>query len=317
MPLSPGTRPRRESGEPRIERDLSGQILELDVPEPYWQPRIMPSLVQFRNRSEMVSAATLVQKAKQFDDGLYAAVELAALHGCGDRAAKTAWLARLRRALGTDQAATSLYAAARMLDADADVPGPLAESVAKRGRDFLEDERASKPISFYTWTEELAALFRHDRLLQGELRTRELEPLVRALHAEPAVRDQYERYLGLIEQLTNPLTEDAVRRSLRALDEGTEPSLDRASFIPASMGHESELIKRMYGDTPIPEGFELMTELIDRVRSGSIDLSPTADSGWYDHQTWSLAPLARPEDTPEAERLRFTNAYRKHLEDLF
>ena len=125
MPLSPGTRPRRESGEPRIERDLSGQILELDVPEPYSQPRIMPSLVQFRNRSEMVSAATLVQKAKQFDDGLYAAVELAALHGCGDRAAKTAWLARLRRALGTDQAATSLYAAARMLDADADVPGPL------------------------------------------------------------------------------------------------------------------------------------------------------------------------------------------------
>ena len=64
MPLSPGTRPRRESGEPCIERDLSGQILELDVPEPYWLPRIMPSLVQFRNRSEMVSAATLVQKAK-------------------------------------------------------------------------------------------------------------------------------------------------------------------------------------------------------------------------------------------------------------
>ncbi len=44
-----------------------------------------------------------MQKAKQFDDGLYAAVELAALHGCGDRVAKTAWLARLRRALGTDQ----------------------------------------------------------------------------------------------------------------------------------------------------------------------------------------------------------------------
>jgi len=304
---------------PLVERDRSAQILELDIPEPYdFEPAsLVGALADLPRQRDMVSAAALSQKAKQFDDGLYAAVELAVLHGRGERPAKTEWLSQLRTVLGVEPAATTLYAAACMLDPELEVPLPLGAAVAERVRAFLADARSSKPISFYTWSEELTALFRHDRVLQAELGPSELMPLLRALHGEPSVRGEFERYLHLIERLSNPLKEDMARRALLDLDRGVEPSVTEAALIPASASHESRLIMRLYGDAPIPDDFELMSELLARVRSGEIDLKPTADSGWYDQQLWSLEALAIPDQTAEADRLRFTGEYRQHLEDLF
>lgn len=57
--------------------------------------------------------------------------------------------------------------------------------------------------------------------------------------------------------------------------------------------------------------------MIRRIRAGSLDLAPTARSGWYDHQTWALEPLVVPERMPEASRLRLGESYRKALLDLF
>lgn len=310
----------------RIERNLTGQLLELDCSErlTFEPPRLVGSLAQldsgdlttFVSDGPFIPAAALIQKAKQFDDGLYAAVELAALHGCGARPGKTRWLGELRAALDADEAAASLCAAARMLDPDASVPALLSEAVARHIEEFLDDELRSKPISFYTLSAELASLFRHDRMLQSELRKAQLKPLVRALAGLPAARAEYDRYLGLIEGLTNPLREEGVRRVLRALDQDREESLEKASLLPPSVSHETELMKKLYGERTIPEGFELMNEFIERVQSGAIDLRPTAESGWYDHQVWSLEPMAAPEKTSEAGHLRFTKDYRRHLEDL-
>jgi hypothetical protein len=303
---------------PRVERDRSGQVLELDCPErmDLGPQRLVGSLAHLGRRREFISAAELIQKAKLFDDGLYAAVELAAHHGCGARPAKTEWLGALRMALGTSQGAVPLYAAARMLDAEAAVPERLAEAVTQRAKEFLANELDSKPISFYTWSAELKALFRHDRLLQGELDTATLDSLLRALQARSEIRAEYESYLGLIERLTNPLTEDVLRRALRALDEGREPSLGPASLLPASGSHETTLITLLYGEKPIPDDFDLMSRLIESVRSGSIDLRPSAKSGWYDHQLWSLEPMVVPEKMAEADHLGFTSDYRSYLEDL-
>jgi hypothetical protein len=39
------------------------------------------------------------------------------------------------------------------------------------------------------------------------------------------------------------------------------------------------LVERLFGDRPIPDGPDLMSELIRRVRSGEISLIPTAESG--------------------------------------
>ncbi len=303
----------------RVERDLTRQKLELDIPaDSQHRPfRLAPSLADLRGEPKFVSAAALMHKAKRFDDGLYAAVELAALHGGGNRPAKTAWLARLRDVLEESPAATALYAAARVLDPVTPVPAVLADAVDRRVSSFLADERRSKPLSFYAWTEDLVGVFRHDRLLQAELSAAELAPLVDALHAHSALRAEYERYLGLIERLTNPLVDDGLRSLLRALDEGTQPLRDKGRLFPPSAAHETELGKRLYGDAPIPAEFDLMAELIARVRARDLDLEPTTVSGWYDHQVWSLEPLVVPEGTAEAARLRFADEYRSHLEDLF
>src|SRR5262245_30234806 len=75
----------------RVKLDLGPQILELDAPdekrrrEPALSPT--PSL-----RSSMLSAAVMAQKAKQFDDALYAAVERAVQRGFGSVGAKSEWL---------------------------------------------------------------------------------------------------------------------------------------------------------------------------------------------------------------------------------
>jgi hypothetical protein len=91
----------------------------------------------------------------------------------------------------------------------------------------------------------------------------------------------------------------------------------RAALFPASRSHEQELLERLYGDRPIPGGFDLAGELIRRVRRGEVRLEPSPGSGWYDHQTWSLEPLVVPDRTPEARHLVLTRHYRKHQEQLF
>src|SRR5262249_20390532 len=92
---------------------------------------------------------------------------------------------------------------------------------------------------------------------------------------------------------------------------------EKWSFFPPSRSHESDLGRRLFADSPIPEGFDLMAEMIRRIRAGALTLRPTERSGWYEHQTWSLEPLLMPARTPEANRLRLGKRYRQHLEELF
>ena len=98
---------------------------------------------------------------------------------------------------------------------------------------------------------------------------------------------------------------------------GSEFSTKGLAFFPASRAHETDLVKKLYNDKPIPEGFDLVEEMVRRIRSGQIDLTPTAASGWYDFQTWALETLVAPERAAEASRLKLDKSYRKQLEELF
>ena len=98
---------------------------------------------------------------------------------------------------------------------------------------------------------------------------------------------------------------------------GSEFPSKGLAFFPASRAHETDLVKKLYMDRPIPEGFNLVEEMVRRIRSGKIDLTPTASSGWYDYQTWALEPLVAPEQTAEAARLKLEESYRKQLDELF
>lgn len=300
-----------------VRLDLSRQVLGMEVPEFEYRwgdgeeegSTLMP--MPPAGDTEPVSAAVLLLKAKQFDDGLYAAVDLAAQRGVGQFAGKESLLRSLSQSLSAHLpdatgAAATLFAACAVGGVSVDVPGALQEDVRALAADFLGDELASKPLGFYTWTPELSAIFRQDRFLQRPLKPAEADDLVRALDRTPGAEAIHAAWRRLNARLTNP----PARAELRG-------NAERRAFLPASRSHEQVLVERLYGNRSVPENFDLMDELIRRVRSGEIDLAPTGESGWYDHQTWSLEPLVVPGRMPEGARLDLGERYRRGLEELF
>lgn len=316
----------------RIELDLSTQVLRLQIAPEFTEgfdgkgdeAPIFPTLPKTRFQ-EFLSASVLAQKAKQFDDGLYASIELAARRGAGRFVGKAMLLASLAKRLAGSAgpplpgAISVILGAAKLGDPRFDIPENLRKPVTTNLDAFNADPLRSKPIGFYTWSDDLRAIFRQDRILQTALKGNEgIEQIVRALHEAPELRAAYEAHLDLAARLTNPLAYRDLRPLLAELDEGVcKPPTDEVYFVPPSMSYESELIKRLYGDRPIPEGFNLVDEMIRRIRNGSIRLEPRGDSGWYDHQTWALEPLVDPDKTMEAARLELHSSYREQLEQLF
>ncbi|WP_437663346.1 hypothetical protein [Sorangium sp. So ce1182] len=309
----------------RVEVDPSRQALCLSVPvecdTEEGEPEIFPTLRAARLPSRMVSAAMLAQKAKQFDDGLIAAVELAAQQGAGRLRGKAylieTWLASLAHGSPAIPAAL-LLSAARLGGVAKAAPPALAADVARLTHEFLADELRSKPLGIYTWSEPLRRVFQQDRLLQAPLRDPgQIEALARVLREEAAARTTYEGVLALASRLTGALDTPDLTSVLRSLDRG-QVEMGRAHAIfPPSRSVEADLAMRLLGDRSIPEGFDLIGELAARIRDGSVDLRPTAASGWHDLQTWALEPLVAPERSPEASRLSFERRYGELLLGLF
>jgi len=318
----------------RVRLDLGPQVLSVLIPEDRGygnsqeaqEAPISPTLAG--RRSKLVSASMLAQKAKQFDDGLYAAVELAAQHGAGPFAGKEALLrdvaARLisvTDAQDESNAATVLLAACRIGKVPVQIPAALEGVVALEEKEFLANPLRSKPLGFYTWSVALSDIYRQDRMLQTELKDAGgIVRLAAAIAADPGSKATYEAYLTLNDRLTNPHGSlDSLRRTLRAIEDGRSSDIPRrkVAVFPASRSHEADLVMKLYSGLPIPEGFSLVDEMIRRIRSGQVDLKPTEASGWYDYQTWALEPLVIPERMPEAKRLEFNEEYRKQLLELF
>jgi hypothetical protein len=95
-----GLRERLFSSQPKpgnyeVTLDTSRQVLRLDIPEDYEydfasnEPCLYPSFAEAGlDASKFAPAAVLALKAKHFDDGLYACVEMAADAGLGRLTAK-------------------------------------------------------------------------------------------------------------------------------------------------------------------------------------------------------------------------------------
>jgi hypothetical protein len=276
---------------------------------------------------QFASAAALVQKGKQFDDGLYAAVELAMQNGIGDVTGKKTWLPRLAAKVDPSAGGTPLaqiYAALQLAGHEVSAPAALTRKLDAELQQFRADENRSKPLGFYTWSQPLEQIFRQDRMLQtpvdGGQNGPPLMAVAKQLAADADARASYERVLKLNERLTNKLTGPGYREALASLDAGEEPKFPSrvmVSFFPASRSPEGDLVMKLYGNRPIPPGFDLMKEVIARLKNGQLSFQPQPDSGWYDHQLWSIEPLVRFNTTDEAKRLRPNDEYRKHLEELF
>ena len=252
-----------------VHLDIGRQILRLEVPEAETRRKSegktvgspllpVPPLVA----DGLVSTATLLLKAKQFDDGLYAAVELAAQRGAGRFPGKAALLRSLAATLASQlpttgvTAATGICAACELGGVPVAIPELVVEQVRKARDDFLADDPKSKPMGFYTWTPELTAVFRQDRFLQQPLDPSASDDLARALEQTPGAPEAHAACLRLNSRMTNPAKPLGIR------DAGKRPA-----FLPSSRSHEVQLFERHYENTLVPESFELMAELIRRVRS--------------------------------------------------
>jgi hypothetical protein len=288
--------------------DLEPQVLELDAPEIalYREPELAPCPSA---DGSFVSASVLAQKAKQFDDALYASVELAAQAG-GKAAFLRAWADAALAAQVHGEAASVLYAACELGGAARDLPPAVAAEVARTITAFRAEPRRCTPLGFYSQSSALSAIFCQDRMLMGELTDpAAADALATLLSADAGLGAAYESMLSLARELTNPPAADVF--DLRA-----RQAKKRRILVP-SRSHEADLILRLYGSRPIPPAFDLLEELVRQVAAGTLSLAPRADSGWYDHQTWALEPLVAPERTRESDRLKLTKLYRGHLKDLF
>ena len=165
---------------------------------------------------------------KPFNDGLYAAVELAAEHGKSSQVNKHELLLDLLAELmarstgensaehGPALAAAREVATALTLSGQADaVPPSLAADAASAAETFQAAGLYAKPIGFYTWTPELQAIFTRDRWLQrryvpGAPRTDVTAPFealaeLGLVVSQPgALSSAYRRSLDLYAGLTDP-----------------------------------------------------------------------------------------------------------------
>ena len=290
---------------------------------------------------------------KAFNDGLYAAIELGAQNGTDQSLVdKRSLLVDLatelasRSVSGTPsemplaaKAAAQLGAAVRL--GGGNVPAGIT-GVDALVASFDADPIHARPIGFYTWTPELSAIFQQDRFLQSpdsaQPELGAFASMAVALAGSPALAARYGRVLDLYAGLTNPFYDRPVRDlvaltpSPAVLDdlgglasqfESAYPTMKlpppcgaRLAFLPASDSPEVRLYRQMAcGGTPFTGSF--IDAVVDAIRSGKLDLTPTATSGFYDRQLFALASLLVTDSAPEKDHLLLTKRYKQKLVDTF
>jgi hypothetical protein len=88
------------------------------------------------------------------------------------------------------------------------------------------------------------------------------------------------------------------------------------AFFPPSTSRELELFTKLF-PLGLPEGANLMNELVRAIRSGKVDLTPRENSGWYDHQVYALETMLLPEVGEEHNKLLLTKPYKKRMLEAF
>ncbi|MCC7528960.1 MAG: hypothetical protein IT342_10585 [Candidatus Melainabacteria bacterium] len=277
----------------------------------------LESIVQKTNG--FISASMLAMKAKSFDDGLYASVDIMAHEGVSTFAGKRHLVAEVvKRALARNAADTSaglqiLAAAAQKGGSQINLPPALQNHVEGMIASF-DSSFMSKPLGFYAWTRELVSVFQHDRLLQQKTEDEKFLSVISVLKNSNELKQAYFAYLNLISRLTNPLTNVGLATALSSPE--WTPRNDSLSFFPTSRSHETSLMESAFKGDEKVEG-SLIDELLKRVKTGQLQLKPTEQSGWYDWQLYALEPLAILDRMPEAKHLHASAKYKKRLDDLF
>jgi len=277
-----------------------------------------------RQRTDAIpSVQTLWTYVKQLDDTIYAGVERAIQDGLLPTIAPkreiligaSEFLAANRSAVA-DEALVQAAAAVELGGGTVDVPADLLSAVADRKAIFMADAANAKPIGFYTWSSELQAIWLQDRLLQQPLAAESACALALAISANAQRKAAYVQLTDLVSRLTNPL-ESSLRSLLDTTDQTTcAASSGPRAFLGPSRSAEVDLFRKLYPDG-VPESADLMQDLIDAIRDGSVDLTPTDVDGWYSHKTYALETLLVTDRAEERAKIGFTARYKKRLQEAF
>lgn len=301
-------------------------------------------------RAELTPSMEVVNGSmKPFNDGLYAAVELE-VDGA-KRALLAGLLAKLVEALPSASAtqrphlktaAVFLGTALELRGQVPELPEDLLDQARAQAAAFRTDTLFARPIGFYTWNATLEGVFTSDRFLQSgddvfALPFGAAVAIAVVLEADAGLTDGYQRVLALNSHLTNPPASYPLTRlfpyieglssleslpSLEARVRSENPPLawcggPYVTVFPASRSKDSDFYAQRWCDSSPPAGSSFIDLLIEGIRSGAVDLTPTADSGWYDYQLQALETLLLPERGPESEHLLLTAAYKKKLLETF
>ena len=315
----------------------SAAVFRLDVPiiKPDVEPHLLTLHPSYKSaidahKGELLPTVNLIDgKAKQFDDGLYAALDQMYYKGLqGKLLGHVVLVKRIYEQAGKDSpAAPFLAAGLELAGVKVEVSDPSTKD--RLLAEFNDNEVASKPIGFYTWNETLASCSRFLRFFQQKLGEPDLaliRALADALGKDKTLLADYHKAMAFYARLTNP------RSCLTCADVVTQPTLDGSTLhrmsqekqvahatvalFPPSTSKEGVLFEKLF-PFGLPPHAELMRELVRRIRSGEIDLKPKSNSGWYDHQVFALETLLLPEKGDERAKLLLTKSYKKRMLEAF
>ena len=285
---------------PIIKPDVDGDLLMLG---PSYAEAIGRAA---RHGDTLLPSANLLDgAAKQFDDGLYAAVDLACYRGeLGFAPAAPEVIQGIFGKLPAGSPARPLLAAALELAGRKASLTP-AEQSAKQSllREFDADQTRSKPIGFYDWTPKLMRVWQFYRFLQGNLDQRECDAVAAPLATDADLLKQYRAVNGFYGRLTNPL---ACRSVDSLIGKKWGPPV---AIFPPSSSRETELFRELF-PLGIPKGTNLMSTLVRRIRSGEVNLKPSDKDGWYQYQVYALETMILPARGQEQDKLLLTATYK-------
>ncbi|MEN6451354.1 MAG: hypothetical protein ABFC96_12755 [Thermoguttaceae bacterium] len=303
---------------PMIKPDVEGDMLRL---RPSYAEAIQAA------RPLLPSASMLDGAAKQFDDGLYAAMDLACFRGeLGFAPAAPDWVATVFQRLPPQSPARPFLAAAlELAGKKVQVSRNETDERDRLLADFEQDQTASKPIGFYDWTPELKRVWRFYRFLQREFDQDHLaipRDVAAVLKGDSKLLEQYRAINGFYGRLTAPLvclpvdSLVGVHQNLAELAKQHGARHSMVAIFPPSTSRETELFERLF-PFGLPGNVNLMTELIRRVRSGEVELKPGESDGWYQYQVYALETLLLPNKGQEKDRLQLTAQYKRRLVEAF
>lgn len=314
--------------------NLSEAVIKLDSPpiQAEREPELLTIYPSYaaavealkRNRDRVIPSANLIDgKAKQFDDGLMAALDRAYFEGSIPKLqSRVKWARKLLEKLKHNPqspAAAFVRAGLELAEgtgAKSDEKGIDFGAERRFLDEFLRDQVRSKPISYYTWCESLERCFRFARFFQTPFARDVSIPneIAATLRENPQLLAEYRAIIQFDSRLTNP---PATRTLLDAIDKPiTLAAGESVCVFPPSTSRHQELFSRLF-PMFLPAEADLMPELLVAIRSGRVDLSPRVDGGFFDYQVYALETMLLPERGEESSKLLLMKTYKIRMIDMF